>query len=74
MSTEAISAYGWITLDSFQSGQTLTLPNQVLRWALPDGDGEYYRWDGEFPVGGKLSLLLQLLHQQVVLALVHGYR
>ncbi|VAG26321.1 T7 tail fiber protein [Enterobacter ludwigii] len=54
MSTEAISAYGWITLDSFQSGQTLTLPNQVLRWALPDGDGEYYRWDGEFPVGGKI--------------------
>lgn len=49
MSTEAISAYGWITLDSFQAGQTLTLPNQVLRWALPDGDGEYYRWDGEFP-------------------------
>lgn len=54
MSTEAISAYGWITLDSFQSGQTLTLPNQALRWALPDGDGEYYRWDGEFPVGGKI--------------------
>ncbi|WP_157953031.1 tail fiber/spike domain-containing protein [Limnobaculum parvum] len=46
---EAISKYGYITIDSFQDGAELTLPNQVLRWKLPDGDGEYYRWDGEFP-------------------------
>ncbi|WP_455424895.1 hypothetical protein [Dryocola sp. LX212] len=45
----AIASYGWILIDSFQDGATLTLPNQVLRWALPDGDGEYYRWDGVFP-------------------------
>ncbi|MCS2167528.1 tail fiber/spike domain-containing protein [Scandinavium manionii] len=46
---EAIDAYGYITMDSFQDGATLTLPNQVLRWKLPDGDGEYYRWDGSLP-------------------------
>ncbi|MBL5924945.1 tail fiber/spike domain-containing protein [Enterobacter asburiae] len=46
---EAIAQYGWITMDSFQDGATLTLPNNVLRWELPDGDGEYYRWDGPFP-------------------------
>lgn len=46
---QAISSFGYITMDSFQDGATLTLPNQVLRWKNPDGDGEYYRWDGEFP-------------------------
>jgi len=46
---EAIDQFGWITMDSFQDGATLTLPNNVLRWELPDGDGEYYRWDGPFP-------------------------
>lgn len=46
---QAISAFGYITMDSFQDGATLTLPNQILRWKLPDGDGEYYRWDGVFP-------------------------
>lgn len=46
---QAISAFGYITMDSFQDGATLTLPNQILRWKLPDGDGEYYRWDGAFP-------------------------
>lgn len=43
---EAIRAYGYITLDSFQAGATLTLPNQVLR---DTSNGEYYRWDGIFP-------------------------
>lgn len=43
---EAISAYGWVTMDSFQDGATLTLPNQVLR---DEATGEYYRWDGDFP-------------------------
>lgn len=48
---EAIASFGYITLDSFEDGATLTLPNQVLRW---QENGEYYRWDGEYPVGGKV--------------------
>lgn len=43
---EAIRNYGYITMDSFEDGSTLTLPNQVLRYKAT---GEYYRWDGEFP-------------------------
>lgn len=43
---EAIRNYGYITMDSFEDGATLTLPNQVLRW---ENNGEYYRWDGAFP-------------------------
>lgn len=46
---QAISRFGYITVDSFQAGATLTLPNQALRDALT---GEYYRWDGVFPTGG----------------------
>lgn len=42
----AISQVGYITMDSFEDGATLTLPNQVLRYK---STGEYYRWDGEFP-------------------------
>lgn len=49
LAQQAIAAFGYITLDSFQDGATLTLPNHVLRFKLPDGDGEYYRWDGSFP-------------------------
>jgi hypothetical protein len=43
---EAIRNYGYITMDSFEDGATLTLPNQVLRY---EATGEYYRWDGGFP-------------------------
>lgn len=43
---EAIRAYGYITMDSFEDGATLTLPNQVLRY---EATGEYCRWDGNFP-------------------------
>lgn len=43
---QAIAAFGYITLDSFEDGNTLTLPNQVLRL---EATGEYYRWDGTFP-------------------------
>lgn len=43
---QAISAFGYITLDSFEDGNTLTLPNQVLRL---EATGEYYRWDGDLP-------------------------
>lgn len=46
LATEAIAAFGYITMDSFQAGATLTLPNQVLR---DTSTGEYYRWDGTFP-------------------------
>lgn len=43
---QAIATFGYITLDSFEDGNTLTLPNQVLRL---EATGEYYRWDGVFP-------------------------
>lgn len=46
MSREAISGFGYITMDSFQDGATLTLPNQALR---DTSTGEYYRWDGALP-------------------------
>ncbi|ENQ1070514.1 hypothetical protein ACENXD_001942 [Enterobacter bugandensis] len=46
LAQQAIAAYGYITLDSFEDGNTLTLPNQVLRL---EATGEYYRWDGPFP-------------------------
>lgn len=46
MAREAIAAFGYITMDSFQAGATLNLPNQVLR---DTSTGEYYRWDGAFP-------------------------
>ncbi len=49
LAQQAIAAFGYITLDSFQDGASLTLPNHVLRFKLPDGDGGYYRWDGSFP-------------------------
>nr|DAP76221.1 MAG TPA: tailspike protein [Caudoviricetes sp.] len=43
---QAMAAFGYITLDSFEDGNTLTLPNQILRL---EATGEYYRWDGSFP-------------------------
>lgn len=43
---EAIRKYGYIPMDSFEDGATLTLPNQVLRY---EATGEYYRFDGELP-------------------------
>ncbi len=49
--TEAIAQFGYITLDSFEDGATITLPNQTLRY---EATGEYYRWDGAFPPGGKV--------------------
>lgn len=51
LAQQAIAAFGYITLDSFEEGNTLTLPNQVLRL---EATGEYYRWDGAFPSGGKV--------------------
>ena len=46
LAQQAISAFGYITIDSFQAGATITLPNQILR---DTSTGEYYRWDGAFP-------------------------
>lgn len=46
LAQQAISQFGYITLDRFEDGNTLTLPNQVLRL---EATGEYYRWDGPFP-------------------------
>lgn len=46
---EKLTSMGWSLIDSFQNGTTLTRTDQALRWALPDGDGEYYRWDGVLP-------------------------
>ncbi|QRG77531.1 hypothetical protein [Citrobacter sp. R56] len=47
----AIANFGYITMDSFEDGNNLTLPNQVLRY---EATGDYYRWDGAFLVGGKV--------------------
>lgn len=41
--------YGYKTVDSFQIGATISYWNEVLRWSLPDGNGEFYRWDGPLP-------------------------
>ena len=46
LSKEAMASFGYITMDSFEDGNTLTLPNQVLRL---EATGEYYRWDGALP-------------------------
>ncbi|UQI38072.1 hypothetical protein [Citrobacter freundii] len=51
MASAAIAAFGYITMDSFQAGATLTLLNQVLR---DTSTGEYYRWDGSFLPSGKV--------------------
>ncbi|ANN86194.1 putative tail fiber protein [Enterobacter phage Tyrion] len=41
--------WGYVLIDSFQLGATISTRYQALRWTLPDGDGEYYRWDGALP-------------------------
>lgn len=46
ISVEAISKYGYVTLDSFEDGETISTPNQVLRY---EATGEYFRWDGALP-------------------------
>lgn len=50
--TEAASAYGYVTLNgvSFQTGATVNL-NEIL---LNTADGQYYKWTGSFPAGGKV--------------------
>lgn len=46
LAKQAMAAFGYIPIDSFQAAATITLPNQVLR---DTSTGEYYRWDGSLP-------------------------
>lgn len=41
--------WGYVLIDSFQLGANITTRFQALHWSLPDGNGEYYRWDGALP-------------------------
>ncbi|MEH4965221.1 right-handed parallel beta-helix repeat-containing protein [Escherichia coli] len=41
--------WGYTLIDSFQLGADISTRFQALHWSLPDGDGEYYRWDGQLP-------------------------
>lgn len=45
------AAFGYITMDSFEDGAVVALPNEALRWK---SNGEYYKWTGQFPSGGKI--------------------
>ncbi|WP_105604174.1 hypothetical protein [Cronobacter sakazakii] len=46
LARQAIAAFGWIPVGTFQAGATISLPNQILKDTT---DGEYYRWDGPLP-------------------------
>ncbi|EOI5715392.1 glycosyl hydrolase family 28-related protein [Cronobacter turicensis] len=46
LAQQAISQFGWIPVESFQAGATISLPNQILK---DTASGEYYRWDGALP-------------------------
>lgn len=46
LSKQAMLNYGYITKRSFESGNTIINPNDVLLW---ESNGEYYRWDGKLP-------------------------
>lgn len=46
LAQQSIAMFGYIPVDSFQMGASITLPNQILRDA---SSGEYYRWDGALP-------------------------
>ncbi|HGN2269956.1 TPA: sialate O-acetylesterase [Proteus mirabilis] len=46
LSKQAMLNYGYITKRSFESGNTIINPNDVLLW---ESNGEYYRWDGDLP-------------------------
>ena len=44
--TEAVTSIGFITIDSFETGATITQRNQALRHAAT---GNLYRWAGDLP-------------------------
>ncbi|MGX2017599.1 tail fiber/spike domain-containing protein [Providencia huashanensis] len=43
----AILAAGYSPVGSFQEGAIVNTRNETVLWALPEGDGDYYRWDGD---------------------------
>ncbi|WOC02879.1 hypothetical protein [Providencia sp. PROV024] len=48
-SINAIILAGYVNIDSFQDGAVITERNEALHWLMPEGDGDYYRWDGPLP-------------------------
>lgn len=46
LAKQAMVNYGYITKRSFESGNTIINPNDVLLW---ENIGRYYRWDGALP-------------------------
>ncbi|WP_273839322.1 hypothetical protein [Providencia rettgeri] len=45
----AILAAGYAPVGTFQDGAEVKNFNETVLWKIPDGDGEYYRWDGDLP-------------------------
>lgn len=50
LSRDAMLKYGYVPAGSFESGGTLTTPNQIMEL---EATGVYYRWAGVFPSDGK---------------------
>lgn len=42
----AMEKMGWVPFGTFEVGATLTDATQTLKY---EADGNYYRWDGDFP-------------------------
>ncbi|MDX4944006.1 tail fiber/spike domain-containing protein [Providencia manganoxydans] len=45
----AILAAGYAPIGTFKEGAEVKQRNEVVLWEKPDGDGEYYRCDGDLP-------------------------
>ncbi|MEQ5075798.1 hypothetical protein ABN197_17875, partial [Providencia alcalifaciens] len=48
-SEQALLAAGYAPAGTFQEGADVVSRNGTVLWKLPDGDGDYYRWDGDLP-------------------------
>lgn len=48
-SEQALLAAGYAPAGTFQEGTEVVSRNGTVLWKLPDGDGDYYRWDGDLP-------------------------
>ncbi|MEQ5135739.1 hypothetical protein [Providencia alcalifaciens] len=48
-SEQALLAAGYASVGTFQEGAEVVSRNGTVLWKLPDGDGDYYRWDGDLP-------------------------
>lgn len=46
---QAILAAGYAPVGTFQEGAEINGRNETVLWKSPDGDGDYYRWDGNLP-------------------------